>query len=70
MRYFNNCNTLDELKKEYRRLAMIHHPDRGGDLETMKTINAEYEQRHAELLDGYNTRSTRPPPSLSASLKN
>lgn len=55
MRYFNNCNTLDELKKEYRRLAMIHHPDRGGDLETMKTINAEYEKRHAELLDGYNS---------------
>ena len=31
MKYFTNCKNLDELKKEYRRLAMIHHPDRGGD---------------------------------------
>lgn len=55
MTYFNDCNTLDELKKAYRRLAMIHHPDRGGDLETMKHINAEYERKHDELLNGYNS---------------
>lgn len=41
--YFKNVTTLDELKKEYRRLAMLHHPDRGGDLETMKAINAEHD---------------------------
>lgn len=52
--YFASCNTLDELKKEYRRLAMLHHPDRGGDAETMKAINAEYEHRHDELLGDYN----------------
>lgn len=39
MRYFTNCKNLDELKKEYRRLSMIHHPDRGGDPEIMKAIN-------------------------------
>ena len=33
--YFNHCHTLDELKKEYRRLTMKHHPDRGGDTATM-----------------------------------
>ena len=43
MKYFTNCMNLDELKKEFRRLAMIHHPDRGGDGETMKAINAEYD---------------------------
>ena len=43
MKYFTNCRTLDELKAEYRRLAMKHHPDRGGDLETMKAINAEHD---------------------------
>ena len=43
MKFFTNCRTLDELKAEYRRLAMIHHPDRGGDLETMKQINAEHD---------------------------
>ena len=44
MKYFSNCKNLEELKKEYRRLAFQNHPDRGGDVETMKTINAEYEQ--------------------------
>lgn len=43
MKYFTQCKTLDELKKEFRRLAMIHHPDRGGDVETMKEINNEYD---------------------------
>lgn len=36
MKYFINVTTLDELKKQYRRLAMIHHPDVGGDVETMQ----------------------------------
>lgn len=36
--YFNNCRTLDELKKEYRRLTMLHHPDRGGDTATMQPV--------------------------------
>ena len=44
MKFFENCRTLDELKAEYRRLAMKHHPDRGGDLETMKQINAEHDR--------------------------
>ena len=43
MKYFTSCTTLDELKKEYRRLAMIHHPDVGGDTATMQAINAEFE---------------------------
>lgn len=41
--YFVNCRTAEELKKEYFRLAMIHHPDQGGDVEIMKKINAEYD---------------------------
>lgn len=43
MQYFANCNTLDELKAEYKRLARIHHPDVGGDCATMQQINAQYE---------------------------
>lgn len=38
MKYFANCSTLDALKKEYRRLTMIHHPDHGGDTATMAVI--------------------------------
>ena len=52
--YFTNCKTLDELKAEYRRLAMKHHPDRGGDTATMQRINAEYETRFEELKHEYN----------------
>ena len=43
MKYFAQCKNLEELKKEFRRLAMIHHPDRGGDVEAMKAINNEYD---------------------------
>lgn len=44
MTYFKNCQTLEELKKEYKKLAVKNHPDNGGSAETMKAINAEYEQ--------------------------
>lgn len=43
-KYFESCKTLDELKKEFRRLAMKHHPDVGGDTATMQTINAEFDR--------------------------
>ena len=32
-----------ELKKVYRRLAMVHHPDKGGDVEKFKRVSACYE---------------------------
>lgn len=35
--------TLQELKRQYKRLALANHPDIGGNLEDMKTINNEYE---------------------------
>jgi hypothetical protein len=42
-RYFENCKDLDEVKKEYRRLAKANHPDIGGDSEIMKQINSGYD---------------------------
>lgn len=54
MKYFQNCSTIEELKKEYRRLALINHPDNGGNPETMKTINAEYETVFNRLKDIHN----------------
>jgi len=42
MKYFRNCQTLDEAKSLYRTLARQHHPDMGGDTRTMQAINAEY----------------------------
>lgn len=53
-RYFVNVSTLEELKKEYRRLAMQNHPDRGGDEQTMKEINAEYKALFQQLKDKHN----------------
>lgn len=54
MKYFAACTTLDELKKEYRRLAMIHHPDHGGDTATMQAINGEYAETFARLKNQHN----------------
>ena len=33
----------DDIKKAYRRLAMKHHPDRGGDAATLTKINEAYD---------------------------
>lgn len=41
--YFANIQNLEDLKKEYRRLAAKHHPDVGGDTATMAEINNQYE---------------------------
>lgn len=54
MKYFTDCKTLDELKKEYRRLAMIHHPDHGGNPEIMKAINSEYKRTFESLKNQHN----------------
>ena len=52
--YFDKCKTLDELKAEYRRLAVKYHPDTGGDLETMKAVNAEHDRVFEVLKRKYN----------------
>lgn len=35
--------SADEIKKAFRRLAVQHHPDRGGDEEKFKEVNEAYE---------------------------
>jgi len=57
MKFFNNCRNLDELKAEYRRLIKIHHPDCGGNTETMKQVNNEYKARFEELKKRHNETS-------------
>ena len=42
MTYFKNCTSIEEVKKLYRTLAIANHPDKGGNLEVMQAINAEY----------------------------
>ncbi len=43
MRWFQNIKTLQDLRKEYRRLVIKHHPDNNGSEDTIKEINAEYD---------------------------
>ena len=47
----------DDLKKAYRRLAMLHHPDRGGSVETMKAINNENDAIFEILKSEHNARA-------------
>ena len=57
MKYFHNITTLDELKKEYRRLVMKHHPDRGGDTATMQEINNEHDILFEQLKKAHNEKA-------------
>ena len=48
--------TAEELKAQYRKLAMKFHPDRGGDSEAMKAVNAEYDALFPKLKDIHKTK--------------
>ena len=54
MKYFTNIKTLEEIKADYRRLSMKHHPDRGGDTATMQEINAEHDELFERLKKQHN----------------
>jgi hypothetical protein len=36
-------DTVADIKKAYRALALLHHPDKQGDQEVMKAINASHD---------------------------
>lgn len=42
MKYFNNCRTAEELKKEYHKLVKQLHPDNGGNENEFKTMQTEF----------------------------
>ena len=43
-KYFENISTLEELRKQYKELLKLHHPDNGGNVLEMQEINAEYDR--------------------------
>jgi len=45
---------LDQLKKEYYKLAKIYHPDAGGTKEQFQKLEAEYKSHIKTLLNGSN----------------
>jgi hypothetical protein len=57
IKYFYNCHTLEEVKRKYKELAMLHHPDRGGNTATMQEINLEYEEIQKNPLFDFSKQS-------------
>ena len=73
MIYFNPMpETLEGLKKLYRKLSREHHPDVGGSDEIMKSINREYTELFNELKnihinsngEKYHTKTNETPEQL------
>ena len=44
MKFFKECKTVEDAKALFKTLAFEHHPDKGGNTETMQLINSEYKQ--------------------------
>ena len=57
-KYFDNINTLEELRKQYKDLLRIHHPDNGGNVADMQDINAEYDRLFRILKDTHQNKTT------------
>lgn len=59
--YFTAIIKVNQIKSEYHRLALLHHPDRGGDTATMQQINAEYQealvQYDGQISKGFNGKN-------------
>lgn len=71
IKWFAKCSTLDQAKQLYKTLAMLHHPDRGGNLQDMQEINAEMDYIKAvpSALHGakaYNSSDDKKPPKSKA----
>ena len=43
MKYFGTIMSFADLKRQYRKLAIANHPDKGGSTQAMQEINAEFE---------------------------
>lgn len=56
--FFSGCQTLNDVKQEFRKLALANHPDKGGDAEIMKAINAAYEQAVRRVTLGGKSQKT------------
>lgn len=58
MKWFKDITTLDELRKMYKKLAVLHHPDNGGNEEIIKAINVEYDILFKQLKHEFEHKDT------------
>lgn len=58
MKWFKDVNSLEELRKLYRRLVMEHHPDNGGSEDIIKEVNAEYDILFKRLKSDFEHKDT------------
>ena len=52
MKYFANIHNADELRKAYRQHVINLHPDRGGNEEEFKAMQAEFETLKKQYQNG------------------
>ena len=61
IQYFDTTRPLEEIKKDYKQLALKHHPDiEGGSNEAMQQINGEFKyivQNYQRLIDTTNGKT-------------
>ena len=58
MTYFKNINTIEALRRQYKDLLKVNHPDNGGDVTKMQEINAEYDKLFKMLKDKHESNTT------------
>lgn len=44
MKWFKGITNMEQLRKRYKELLKIHHPDNGGNVSDMQEINAEFDE--------------------------
>ncbi len=59
MTYFKNVSTIEELRREYKKLLKENHPDNGGSEEATKAINVEYEKLFKLLKDRHKKEDSK-----------
>lgn len=57
MTYFKNISTIEALRRQYKDLLKVNHPDNGGDVAKMQEINAEYDKLFKMLKDKHESNT-------------
>lgn len=67
MKWFNNPKTLEELKQQYKKLALKHHPDLGGNTADYKKSSTKTYSLD-EIRDLYGSETIKANPQLELAI--